>query len=70
MRFFEILRKKEKTFKNSLMAKEILTRVFDNGLLQEIEEMKNRRDKIGTKKRILTKEEIKELEKVEQANIL
>jgi hypothetical protein len=33
LRFFEILRKKEGTFKNPQMAKEILTRAFDNGLL-------------------------------------
>ena len=58
--FFEILRRKDTAFKDTAMAKEILFRVFDHGLLQDP----------SKKKRILSKDEIKEFEKAQKNIIL
>lgn len=56
--FFEIIRRKENTFKNKEMAQQILTRAFDHGIVFE---------QTLTKK-VLTKEDIKELEKADEDN--
>ena len=58
--FFEIIRKKEGTFKNKDMAQQILTRAFDHGIVFEQDHSK----------KILTKEDIKELEKQQEDYIL
>ena len=59
--FFDIIRRKENTFKNKEIAKQILTKAFDHGIVFE---------KDIAARKVLTREEIKELERAEEDHIL
>ena len=62
--FFAILERKEQNFHNGEMAEQILKRAFDYSHRKN-EKFEDKEDLRGSKKRVLTQKEIKELEKKE-----